>query len=96
MTEETVLRQVIGYNGMYRLEKFTNVLLRPNVGESRKPASSLQSLTTGYDGDALLDQNIQHDESINKIHEVEEEWYNLPGTPETIHKLPSFERYIYF
>ena len=100
MTEETVLRQVIGYNGIYRLEKFTNVLQRPNVSESKKPVSSLQSLDTGCVGDALLDPNIQHDESTNKIYGVENECYiaerNVPGNSETIHKLLPHERYAHF
>ena len=99
MTEETVLRQVIGYNGTYRLEKFTTVLLRHDDGESRKPATSLHSLATGYECDALLEPNIKHDESTNKIFGVEKECYipksDMPGNTEIILALPSHERYVY-
>ena len=99
MSEETVLRKVIGYNGTYRLEKFTTVLLRHGVGESRKPATLLHALATGNECDELLEPNIKHDESTNTIFGDEKECYipksDVPGNTETLLALPSYERYVY-
>ena len=97
MSKKIVLRQIIGYNGKYCLEKFCNITQRNNMCDSGQPRPSSDTewaSYTNFQSDMSSEETTQYDESSyhNNKNQNDSNKTNNDGFVERINQLPLSDR----